>query len=252
MEVLFYGSAIAVIVLLLVLIVSGKWRLLRHYTILDFFQLICIGFIGYFLYSTFYYHGLSVLPAQVACILNYLWPILTVCFSCILLKESFSIVKLFALFLSFIGVIVVTHQPATNKIPDKLSLSGYICCILAACLYAFFNVWNKKRGGCQLINMLIYMSVSTVFAFLCCLRTGFSPLNGLQIGGLLWLGIFIDAAGFLLWAMALQSSHSATIANFAYLTPVLSIFLSSLLLNEPLYITSFVGLAFILFGLFLR
>lgn len=252
MEVLFYGSAIAAVVLLLVILLSGKWRLFRQYTVKDYLQLLLIGFVGYFLYSAFYYHGLTVLPAQAACILNYLWPILTVCLSCLLLKESFSTTKLLALLLSFTGVIVVTLQPGINASTNNSSLTGYICCIVAAFLYALFNVLNKKKGGSQLINMFVYISISAVFAFFCCLRTGFSPVSGSQIAGLLWLGIFIDAAGFLLWAMALQAGNSATIANFAYATPALSIFLSCLLLDEPLYVTSFIGLGFILCGFFLQ
>ena len=252
MEVLFYGSAIAAIVLLLVILLSGKWRLFCQYTVKDYLQLFNIGFVGYFLYSAFYYHGLTVLPAQVACILNYLWPILTVCLSCLLLKESFSSAKFLALLLSFTGVIVVTFQPGANTSLNSSSLTGYICCIVAAFLYALFNVLNKKKGGSQLINMFVYISISAVFAFFCCLRTGFSPISGSQIAGLLWLGIFIDAAGFLLWAMALQAGNSATIANFAYATPALSIFLSCLLLDEPIYLTSFIGLGFILCGFFLQ
>ncbi|MGM9526636.1 MAG: DMT family transporter [Peptococcaceae bacterium] len=252
MEVLYYGSAIAAIVLFLAILQQKQLPLLFCHTGTDFLQLFGIGVIGYFFYSAFYYQGLSILPSQIACILNYLWPVLTVCFSCILLREPLSPARILALLLSFAGVILIFSGSGQNTASAYHSVRGYICCILAACLYALFNVLNKKKGGNQLINMFFYIATGAVLAFFCCLPTGFSPLTVPQILGLLWLGIFINAVGFLLWAMALQHSNSATIANFAYLTPAISIVFSHILLDEPVLVSAIAGLALILGGFFLQ
>ena len=46
-----------------------------------------LGLLGMLAVNLFYYNGLSQLKAQQAFIINYLWPILIVLFSCLLLGE---------------------------------------------------------------------------------------------------------------------------------------------------------------------
>lgn len=251
MEVLFYGCTVATIVLFLMIALKGELSDLKSYGIKHSLYRCFLGFIGFFLYSALYYHGIALLPAQIACILNYLWPIFTVCFSCIILKERFSLVKFFALLLSFGGVIVVTFHPGDSATSTS-SLIGYASCLIGAALYGVFSVLNKKEGGNQLVNMFLYIGTSAVCSGICCAVVGFSPLQGFQIPGLLWVGVVANALGYWLWAVALQMGSSASIANLAYLTPVLSLFMSHFLIGEPLYVTSFIGLGLILFGFFLQ
>ena len=247
-----YVTAIASLSLLAVIFVAGQYRQFRNYTTTDYVQLFLIGAVGYFLYSALYYYGLSELSAQTACILNYLWPIFTACLSAVLLKEWLSLPKLVALVLSFFGVVIVVMQPGGGQGSGANRLLGYLCCILAAAMYAVFNVLNKKRGGNQLINMFVYIGSGAVLSALCCLKSGYILPTWQQIPGLLWSGVFINAVGFLLWAMALQESNTTSIANFAYITPGLSILLSGWWLKEPIYWHSVLGLALILGGFFLQ
>lgn len=88
MEMLGYGSAIAAVFLFAVLLVSGQWRQFACYSVRDYIRLLLTGIVGYFFYSALYYQGVDCLPAQTACILNYLWPIFTVCLSAVVLHES--------------------------------------------------------------------------------------------------------------------------------------------------------------------
>lgn len=252
MEVLGYGSGIAAVTLLIMIFVSGEWRFFKEYTFRDFLALAFWGTIGYFLYTALYNNGLTLLPAQTACILNYLWPIFTVLFSTIFLKEKLGLSKWFALGFSFLGIIVIMFQPGGQNPISMDGIIGSFSCILAAALYAFFSVMNKKRGGSQLINMFVYIGVSALIALCFCAKDGFTVPATSQIPGLLWLGIFVNAAGYSLWAMALQGSSTASIANFAYITPALSLFLSAIFLKEPVYLSSVLGLFLIIGGLFLQ
>lgn len=252
MEVLCCASIFAALSLLAVILVKGQWKELTQYTPKDLGRLCLLGFTGYFLYSAFYYQGITYLDAQVACIVNYLWPIFTVCFACLILKEPFSGAKLLALLLSFGGVIVVMLRPGQGFSFSGNQLKGYLSCILAAALYGLFCNLNKKQGGNQLINMFCYHTLSAVCALVCCLVTGFAPVSGGHIVGFLWLGVFVNAIGYLLWALALQGSSAAAISNFAYGTPAIALLLSHFFLGEPLYVTSILGLALILTGFFLQ
>lgn len=246
MEVLGYGSGIGCLSLLAVILCKGEWRRLRAYSLRCILRLILLGTVGYFLYSLCYYHGLRLLPAQTACTLNYLWPIFSVLFSAVLLKEKLNKWVFASIALSFAGVAVMMVPSGEQALSGELE--GIASCILAALLYGAFNVRNKKEGKSQLINMFIYLGTGAVWALLCCAPQGYTVPNTRQSIGLLWLGIVIDGLGFFLWAAALQCGSTAAIASLAYLTPVVSLLLSVGIFREPVHIASLIGLSMILCG----
>ena len=252
MEVLCLASIFAALALLTITLAKGQWGELKQYTPRDLLRVGLLGFTGYFLYSAFYYQGIACLDAQIACIVNYLWPIFTVCFACIILKERFSGAKFLALLLSFSGVIVVMFRPGQTSTFSSGQLKGYLSCILAAALYGLFCNLNKKQGGNQLINMFLYHTLSAICDLVCCLFTGFTAVDAGHVAGVLWLGLFVNALGDLLGALALQGSNAAIISNFAYGTPAIAMLLCYFFLGEPLYITSVIGLVLILSGFFLQ
>lgn len=96
--------------------------------------------------------------------------------------------------------------------------------------------------------MFLYIGSGAVLAFACCARKGISIPGRGQIAGLLWFGICINALGFLLWVKVLQQSKIASVANAAYFTPVVSLILSAVVLHEPIYPSSVIGLGLILGG----
>ena len=53
---------------------------------------------------------------------------------------------------------------------------------------------------------------------------------------------------YLLWVKVLQQSKIASVANAAYFTPVVSLILSAVVLHEPIYPSSVIGLGLILGG----
>ena len=71
------------------------------------------------------------MQASQAFIINYLWPIMTVIFACIILKEKITFRKMLAIILSFAGVIIVTSNGDLLNI-GKDTLAGALCCIVAA------------------------------------------------------------------------------------------------------------------------
>lgn len=77
---------------------------------------------------------------------------------------------------------------------------------------------------------------------------------GIMAGlGFLWLGIFVNALAYLFWAMALkESDNTARVANFAYLTPFLSLIVSAVLLKEKIELVAVIALVFIIGGILLQ
>ena len=78
-------------------------------------------------------------------------------------------------------------------------------------------------------------------------------MHGLSWLGLVWIGVFLNAIAYLLWALAINGSDStASIANLAYLVPLLSMVLSILFLHEPLRLRVILALVLIVGGILLQ
>ena len=253
MTLLYYSSVIASVALIIILLVTGRFRIIKSYSARDILCLIGLGFLGEFLYSALYYKGLTLISSTDACILNYLWSVTAVIFSCIFLREKITFSKVSAILIAFEGIVQVTSKGSSLTIFSGSNLTGCAVCILAAFCYGLFNVLNKIFGKDQWINMTFYFGLTAILAGIISHASGQIVIPTIpQWIGILWLGICIDAVGIVIWAIALQSSEVSFLVNFAYATPVLAMILSVILLKEPFNFYSCEGLLLILISFFLQ
>lgn len=252
LETLSISSIFAFVFLLIINIKNGLIRELKQYSVKDYVIMAGLGFLGLFMYSALYYYGLTQLSSQEACIINYLWPIMLVIFSCIILKEKFTAIKGIAMLCSFVGIVILST--GNTSVANENSMSGIISCIIAAACYGLFSVLNKKADYNQNIAMMvIWFVVAVCSAILGPITEDWKPIEGTQWLGMLWLGVVIDAVAYLLWALALKGvKNTAKIANLAYLTPFLSLVVSAVVLNEQVSFRAIVALIFIVGGILLQ
>ena len=102
-QLLWASSFFAGMFLLVVNILTKNIKKLKGYTLKDYIISACIGFPGAFMYYAFYYMGTDILPASQAFIINYMWPIMSVVFAWIILKEKMTLKKGVAIFISFMS-----------------------------------------------------------------------------------------------------------------------------------------------------
>ena len=217
----------------------------------EIFTAATLGFLGLFLYSAFFYYGLARMTSQEACILNYLWPLMIVLFSCPILDEPLTRRKLLAVGMSFAGVVVVMAGGIGNFSSDKIL--GALSCVIAAACYGLFSVLNKRRRLNQKLAMMIIWATTAACAFIAgYFFEQWTLPNFRQIVGLLWLGVMINAVAYLTWALALETTtNTARTANLAYLVPILAIFISTFVAGEELSLTVVPALILILGGIFI-
>lgn len=252
LQTLTVSSVFAFIFMLIINIKNGSIKKLKMYSVKDYVIMAALGFLGLFLYSALYYYGLTQLSSQEACILNYLWPLMLVICSCIILKEKFTLTKAIAMICSFVGIVVLSTG---NKITsDENAVSGIISCIIAAICYGLFSVLNKKADYNQNISMMvIWLAVAVYSAPLGLMTEQWKPIEGVQWLGMIWLGVVINAVAYLLWALALKGAeNTAKIANLAYLTPFLSLIVSAVVLKEQITLRAVIALLFIVGGILLQ
>lgn len=252
LEALSISSVFAFLFLLLMNIKTGAIKAMKNYSLKDYGIMSGLGFIGLFVYSALYYYGLAQLSSQEACIVNYLWPIMLVVFSCIILKEKLTFMKAFAMLCSFIGIVILSMGSGGDGAGN--AMLGIISCMIAAACYGLFSVLNKKADYNQNIAMMVIWFVVAVCAMVLGLLTeNWVPIKGTQWIGMVWLGVVIDAVAYLLWALALKGTeNTAKIANLAYLTPFLSLIVSAIVLKEKVELRAFIALVFIIGGILLQ
>lgn len=246
------SSFLAFLALLILNIATGSIRKFKDYTAKQYAVMAALGFIGLFVYTALYYFGLARLRAQEACILNYLWPMMLVVFSCIILKERMTFMKGVAMVCSFIGIIILSL--GGDGVPADSALFGIISCIVAAACYGLFSVLNKKFDFDQGVSMTVFWFVTAICSFILGPVTeSWVSISLSQWAGLAWLGVVVYGIAYLLWALALKGiENTAKIANLAYLTPFLSLITSKLFLDEDILPQAFIALAFIIGGILLQ
>ena len=249
--ILTFSSFFAFLALLAVNFFKGNLKQLKNYKVKDYIitTLICLP--GTFLYYVFLYLGTDRMEASKAFIINYLWPIMSVVFACIILKEKVTLRKCIAFALSFLGVFTVASDNLLNF--KSTSFIGVFFLILAAVCYGLFTVLNKKWDYDYLISMMISFFVTIIFslAIVLSLRQELYA-NAIQILGFAYNGIFIMAIATVTWALALKLGGTAKISNLAYITPFLSLVWTFLILQEPIKPLSLLGLIIIVIGIFIQ
>ncbi len=250
-QVLMFSALFAAIALFIANAVTGKLKLLKNYRPKDFLITVLICLPGTFFYYVFLYSGTARMAASQAFIINYLWPIMSVVFACIILKEKVTVRKCIAFALSFLGVLTVAGGELLHF--NSRSLIGIVLCILAAVSYGSFTALNCKWNYDYTLSMMISFFVSFLLtALINLLGEGIPSVTLPQILGFAWNGFFVMALATVTWALALKSGGTAKVSNLAYITPFLSLVWTFLILKEPINPWSVAGLIIIILGIFIQ
>lgn len=251
MQLLWMNSLIAAMFLIILNICLGNFKKYKNYTLKDYLIMTAIGLPGSLFYYIFFYAGTDILPASQAFIINYLWPIMSVLFACIILREKLTVKKMIAILISFLGVVVVVGTNIQDF--DSKMLLGAICCVLGAVSYGIFTALNQKLNYNKSMSIMISYIATFIFTSLINLVNGdiFIPTAN-QILGFMWNGIFTVAIANTLWVMALEGGNTEKVSNLAYITPFLSLVWTALFLSEKITMNSLVGLIIIIAGILIQ
>lgn len=248
---LFISSFFAGTALLIISLFKSR-SLFKTYRFFDYVKMALCTLPSTFLYYVFFYAGTAKMPlASQALIVNYLWPIMSVVFACIILGEKITGKKIIAFVVSFIGIVIVAGEDIITF--NKDSLVGAFFCILGAISYGFYTAIIKKANYDKFISLSIGYFVSFILSGAIVISQGglFLP-TATQMLGFVWNGVFAIAIPNVTWLFALSFGDTARISNLAYMTPFVSLIWSSLILKEEIKIMSVVGLVVIIFGIFIQ
>ena len=213
-----------------------------------------MGFLNPFLYYLVLFKAYELLEAQIAGTLNYAWPVVLVLLSIPMLKQKISKASLLAIFISFIGLIIISTKGdlLTFKLTNPL---GVILAVGSAFIWALYWILNLKDNRRDTEKILLNLT----FGFLYILLYTLIKYNEIliprweAITGAAYIGLFEMSITFVIWLSALQfSSDTAKVSNLIYLSPFLALFIIHISVGEAIHPSTIIGLIIIVIGIVLQ
>ncbi len=209
------------------------------------------GFLNPFLYYVILLKAYSMLPAQIAQPLNYLWPAMLVLLSVPLLGEKLKFKSIISITLGFLGVYIISTRGDIFGFKIEKPL-GVFLAAGSSIIWALSWILNKKNKSKEVVKLFWNFVFGFIYIFITVIifsEIKIPPLNGIL--SVIYIGLFEMGITFFLWMRALQLTISSDkISNLVFLSPFLALIFISLILKETIFYTTIIGLIFIVAGIF--
>lgn len=250
-EMLLIACLTSVLIFTIVLTFQHKWNLVKQLNGEQWRELAFQGFLNPAAYYLILFKAYDMLPAQVAQPVNYAWPIVLLILLAVFAKQPIPSKKYIGMVISMSGVVMISL--GTGQLSDMdVPISGVLLAAFSAFFWAgYWMVNNKNKGKTDAI-------VSLFGSFLCgsLYLIASIPLFGISIPNLsgllagMYVGGFEMAIPFICFGIAMRiTSNPALINQLCYLSPFLSLFFIAVVLQEPIVVTTYIGLALIVAGI---
>ena len=250
---LFYASVTSTVAFFVYILVSKRLSLLKSLSGKDYLYSALLGFLNPFLYYAVLFKAYSILPAQEAQPLNFVWPITLVLLSIPLLKQKIRTKDILATFISFAGVFVISTRGDIFGFRFT-NIMGVCLATGSSVVWALFWIYNVRDKRDEVVRLLLNFAFGSILTFPLMLVLGgvhFPKLPGLL--GAVYIGLFEMGITFLLWLKALKlSKTTANVTNLIYMVPFFSLVLISFTVGEAIIPSTLVGLIFIVGGIILQ
>jgi len=212
-----------------------------------------LGFLNPFIYYLILLKAYSLLPAQQAQPLNFIWPILIVLLSIPLLHQKLKLCDAIALLISFLGVLVISTKGNFSLLKISSPL-GVILATSSSLLWALYFVLNVRDKRDDIRKLALNFFFGFLFSAILFFTSGHSfptPIKG--VWGALYIGSFEMGITFLIWIKALKLCPSSTfLNNIIYLTPFVALVFIRIFLQEAIHFSAILGLVIITSGIFFQ
>lgn len=252
-QLIFYASAVTVILLFLVLLFQRKTHLIFKQTRRQWSYSVLMGAFNPLLYYLVLFKAYSLLPAQVAQPLNMIWPITLALLSVPLLGQKISWVSIVALFISFIGVFFISSQGGFDGFKNTNPL-GVFLAVGSSVLWSLYWIFNVRDKRDEVVKLFLNFAIGLIMLFpVVAIFSSFKVSWGAAFWAVIYSGIFEVGITYVLWLKAMNlTTSNAKIGNLVFFAPFLSLVFIHFILKENIFVTTFIGLIFIVSGVLLQ
>ncbi|MGQ3480569.1 DMT family transporter [Paenibacillus sp. TY11] len=196
--------------------------------------------------------GLMYVPSGLFSVLVYLQPVLVGIFAWMWLGEAMSRLKVIGLVIGFLGVAAVS----VGGFSGHVAVAGVIIAIITAVSWALGTVYVKKVN--QRVDSLWLVAFQCTLGGIVLTGAGsvtesWSDIvwNVPYVSGLVFGTVLGISLSWLLYFTLVNSGDASKVASYTFLVPVISVFVSSLMLHEAITAFLLIGLVLIGFSIYL-
>lgn len=249
-QLLLYASLSSWIFLLLVLLWQKRLKSTLQGARHTYKQSLSFGALNPLLYYLILFQAYDLLPAQEAQILNYTWALTMTLLAIPMLGHKLKPMEAVAALVCYSGVLVIATRGDVFGL-NFGNLKGVVLALISTIIWALYWILNTRQTGDAISNLFLNFSFALPLTLLYCAMTGqLTAVPWQGIAGAVYVGIFEMGLSFIFWLTAMRLTHStASIANLIFISPLLSLLIISVLLQEPILSSTMWGLGLILSGL---
>lgn len=196
--------------------------------------------------------GLNYLPGGLFSILVYFQPVLLGLFAWIWLGESMNPLKIFGLFIGFVGIVIVSLDGLTFHV----SIIGVVLGLLTAVCWALGVIYVKKVNTQidaywmvslqSLIGGTVLLSAGTLFESWSAIEW-----NSIYIVGLCFGSIFGIPLAYIIYYKLINEGEASKVGSFTFLVPIIAVLLGAIFLHEPITHLLLIGLLLVGLSIFI-
>jgi drug/metabolite transporter (DMT)-like permease len=244
------ASVVSLFVFFFIILAQGRIRELFTVTASGLAKSAMLGLLNPFGYYLILFQAYNLLPAQVAQPLNMIWPVTLALLSAPLLKQKITFRNIVAILVSFVGVIFISSQGSLSGIANT-NITGAALAVGSSVIWALFWVLSVVDKREEIFKLFWNFAFGVVYLILVALVfTDFSLPDVKGLPAAIYIGFFELGFTYILWMKAMQlSENNAKTGNLIFLSPFLSLVFIHFILGETIYYTTFIGLAFIISGI---
>lgn len=252
-QLLFYSSIVTIIVLFVIIIAQGKLSQIFSFTGKQYLYSAFLGLLNPTAYYLILFKAYDILPAQLAQALNYTWPIMLVILSIPLLGQKLGLKSGIAILISFTGVVLISMKGTFFDFSNA-NIPGILLATGTSVIWALYWILNVKDKRDEIIKLFLNFVFGAIFLLPVVLiysdiRVKFD-INFLPV---VYVGLFEMGITFVLWLKAMQlTTSNDKISNLVFISPFISLIFIRYFLNEDIYITTIIGLVFIIAGIIIQ
>lgn len=209
---------------------------------------------GIFLITNWYllFESFRLSSITIGNVSYYLQPIFLVILAIYFFHEKISLKKWLFIFLSFLGVILITGFFHTTGYVEKNMLLGVACAVLAGLLYAFVSVMTKNIHKIPVSMItLIQLFSGAIFILPWIHFSDFQNISKISIGCILIIGIVHTALAYILYYNGMKKTSFSVISVLSYVDPIVAVLTDIIFFNQHLSVLQIGGVLITLISSYL-
>jgi drug/metabolite transporter (DMT)-like permease len=253
LNLLLYSSTVSTFVLFIILVSQKKLTLLGSLKVIDLGNAALRGFLNPFLYYIVLFEAYTLLKAQEAGTLNYIWPVTLVLLSIPFLKQRISRWSIVAITISFLGIVIISTEGRLSTLEFR-EPAGVMLAVGSSIFWSVYWIMNVRDKQDEIVKLFLNFTAGTAMILLAILLFGKPIWPSFEgVAGAIYIGLFEMSLAFFLWLKAMRlTQNTARVSNLVYFSPFISLLIIRLSIGEKIAIPTLAGLSLIVLGIFLQ